>query len=480
MIWEPQEGPQELLLRCPVGDVFFGGARGGGKSDALLGDCAAHCHRHGQHANAYLIRRTYPELEELIDRAIEIYVPLGAEWLKGEKTFRFPSWGGSKIRFRYLDRDVDAMQYQGKNINYLGIDELGNFPTPSAPDRLFGALRSAHGVPALFRATGNPGGPGHEWVQERYVDPAKPMKVHAEKLPNGKLHKRVFIPSFITDNKLLLDNDPEYINRLYLVGAPWLVKAWLEGDWNARPEGHFFDTTALQYGVPPRIDRIYIGVDPATRDKDAKDRDWDDRDYTAIVVIGVDYLGRYWLLTVIREQMDTAKWTQHLFRLHAQWKATRIFIEGGPIWRATEPWLRQQMQIRGMFLPITTCNPVNDKAVRATPMQTVINAGGLWVPSDGTPWLHNFLTELSIFDPNKARKGEIHDDQVDAAAWIFLKLLDLQRSNKAEDLVVQGLGPVGKHMVQNGMLDGHAAEEILRNIDLQKTQRDSLFDPSTW
>ena len=402
-------------------------------------------------------------------------------WNKSEKTFVFPRWGGCKIRFRYLDRDVDAMQYQGKNINYIGIDELGNFPTSAAPDKLFGALRSAHGVPALFRATGNPGGPGHEWVQKRYVDPVDPMTVQKVELPNGAIHRRVFIPSFITDNKMLLENDPEYVNRLYLVGAPWLVQAWLEGDWNARPEGHFFDTTALQYGVPPpRIDRIYIGIDPATRDRDAKDREWVDRDYTAIVVVGVDSMRRYWLLDVVREQMDTAKWASHLFRLHAHYKASRIFMEGGPIWRAAEPWIRQQMELRGMFLPITVCNPVNDKATRATPMQTVINAGGLWVPADGTPWLHNYLTELSIFDPNKAKKSEIHDDQVDATSWIFLKLLSLQSSNKVEDLVVQGLGPVGKHVVENGELDGHAAEAILKQIDRDRRSSASLFDPNTW
>jgi hypothetical protein len=59
-------------------------------------------------------------------------------------------------------------------------------------------------------------------------------------LPNGKQHRYVFIPSRIEDNKLLMQNDPDYVNNLYLVGSDQLVKAWLSGDWNA-VEGAFFD-----------------------------------------------------------------------------------------------------------------------------------------------------------------------------------------------------------------------------------------------
>nr|WP_246802321.1 terminase [Rhizobium leucaenae] len=102
-------------------------------------------------------------------------------------------------------------------------------------------MRSAKGVPTQLILTGNPGGAGQHWIRQRYINPApRGMNPLVRVLPNGKQHRYVFIPSRIEDNKLLMENDPEYVNNLYLVGSEQLVKAWLEGDWNA-VEGAFFD-----------------------------------------------------------------------------------------------------------------------------------------------------------------------------------------------------------------------------------------------
>jgi hypothetical protein len=97
-------------------------------------------------------------------------------------------------------------------------------------------LRSAEGIPCHFHATGNPGGPGHGWVKQRYIDPApQGWKIIEE---NGS--KRIFIPAKLSDNKLLMENDPEYVDRLKQTGSPELVRAWLEGDWDV-VEGAFFE-----------------------------------------------------------------------------------------------------------------------------------------------------------------------------------------------------------------------------------------------
>jgi hypothetical protein len=99
--------------------------------------------------------------------------------------------------------------------------------------------------------TANPGGPGQFWIKQRYIDPAPfGMKVLRETLPNGKEHRRVFIPSKVQDNRALLTHDPEYISRLYLVGSKNLVKAWLDGDWTA-VEGAFFDCWTLRNIIAP-------------------------------------------------------------------------------------------------------------------------------------------------------------------------------------------------------------------------------------
>src|SRR5262249_25616834 len=68
-------------------------------------------------------------------------------------------------------------------------------------------------------------------------------------LPNGKVHLVAVIPSRLKDNRILMRADPEYVNRLYLVGSAQLVKAWLDGDWTAI-EGAFFDCWSERNIVP--------------------------------------------------------------------------------------------------------------------------------------------------------------------------------------------------------------------------------------
>src|SRR5262249_40413628 len=139
-------------------------------------------------------------------------------------------------RFAYLERDADAMQYTGHSYTRVYVEEIGNFPNPAPLLKLMATLRSGAGVPVGLRATGNPGGVGHHWVKQRYVDPA----------PNGgKLItdeatglKRIFIPSKV-DNNVYIDIEA-YKQRLRATGSAELVKAWLDGDWTVTL-GAFFD-----------------------------------------------------------------------------------------------------------------------------------------------------------------------------------------------------------------------------------------------
>lgn len=239
VVWAPQPGPQKALVDCPLPEIFFGGARGGGKTDGVLGKYALKAERYGSAFNALFCRRELPMLDDAIERSHEIYGPLGARWNEQKKTWRFPR--GGRLRFRPLERVADADKYQGQNVTDACVEEAGLYPDPAPIDRLNGVLRSAHGVPTQLILTGNPGGAGQLWIKHRYIDPApRGMRVLERTLPNGRKHKFVFIPSRIQDNRKLLENDPDYINRLYLVGSKELVRAWLEGDWNVIA-GAFFD-----------------------------------------------------------------------------------------------------------------------------------------------------------------------------------------------------------------------------------------------
>ena len=264
VIWEPQPGPQSALLKCPYFEVFFGGARGGGKSDGMLGDFASHAGLFGEDAIGLIIRRELTQLKELIERSRQIYGPLGAKFSIVDKMWRFPN--GARLTFAYLENDSDAESYQGHSYSRLYVEELGNFPRPDPIMKLMATVRSADPrVKVGFRATGNPGGPGHLWIKRRYIDPAvKGMKPLRSKFINPFTKQeteieRIFIPSRVSDNKYT--NNAGYIARLQMSGSPTLVKAWLEGNWD-HIEGAFFSEwnadihVIPQFIVPPHWTRF--------------------------------------------------------------------------------------------------------------------------------------------------------------------------------------------------------------------------------
>jgi hypothetical protein len=117
---------------------------------------------------------------------------------------------------------------------------------------LFGVLRSAAGVPTQLILTANPGGAGQHWIAARYglIPFPKHPQIVTRALPDGSAHKMAVIPSRITDNRILLNADPEYLKRLQMVGSAALVRAWLDGDWSAI-EGAFFDAWSPRNIVEP-------------------------------------------------------------------------------------------------------------------------------------------------------------------------------------------------------------------------------------
>ena len=195
-----------------------------------------------------MVRRERTQLIETIEAAKAIYLPLGAQYKDTDKLFTFPN--GARLRMAYLERDADAEAYQGHEYTRVYVEEIGNFPDPAPIKKMFATLRSRTGVPVGFRATGNPGGPGHTWVRSRYIDPA-PMGYQVLRDEVTGL-ERVFIPSRIQDNPTLLANDPTYVNRLKASGSPELVRAWLEGDWSVIAGAYFPEFSIDRHVIAPR------------------------------------------------------------------------------------------------------------------------------------------------------------------------------------------------------------------------------------
>lgn len=265
VVWQPQEGPQTWLVTCPIFEVFFGGARGGGKTEGSIGDWLEHANAYGRHAVGIFVRRKLTQLEEVVARFKLVSQPLGFKYREQKHEFEAPN--GARLKFRYLERDSDADEYQGHSYTRVYVEEATNFPAPAPIDKLRATLRSPTGVPVGMRLTGNPGGPGHQWVKSRYIDPSrdpltgrvafnKPGPVLTEYFQNPFAPgsalielQRVFIPSKLSDNPLLMRHDPTYVARLQQQGSAQLVKAWLEGDWDI-VLGAFFDCWGPQHVLP--------------------------------------------------------------------------------------------------------------------------------------------------------------------------------------------------------------------------------------
>lgn len=229
IVWQPTER-QSAFLACDDFEVLYGGAAGGGKSDALLID--ALCLQHGGPANqnhrAALFRRSFPELRDLIDRSLDLY-PLIVEgcstknYNQTEKVWTFPS--GAKVEFGYLNNDNDRLKYRGRAWNYIGFDELTLWPTSVCYLYLFSRCRSTdRTLPRYIRATTNPDGPGQKWVMERWGISADgketniPVDVVDEEAGIVTTIRRRFIPARLSDNphlggtgyrEALLQLDPE-------------------------------------------------------------------------------------------------------------------------------------------------------------------------------------------------------------------------------------------------------------------------------
>ena len=236
------------------------GPEAAGKSDFLLGD---YCQDVGQGSawRGVIFRRTYPELEELIDRS-QTLIPStwpGSEWFKSEKTWHFPT--GAMLRMRCLEQAEDVAKYWGHSYSWIGFDELGAWPDDRAYKQLIACLRSAQPVEAVrIRATANPGGSGHWWIRSRFIDPAPKGYVPITDIDTNMT--RVFVPSRVQDNRILMVRDPGYVDRLKGVGSPELVRAWLEGDWNLVVGAYFPEFSINKHVVEPV--ELPMSLDPVS------------------------------------------------------------------------------------------------------------------------------------------------------------------------------------------------------------------------
>lgn len=243
VVWRPQP-KQQVFMSRPEYEALYGGAAGGGKSEALVIEATRQVDI--PHYKGLIIRKTFPQLSELIDKSLKYYPKAfpNAKYNASNHTWTFPS--GAKIIFGSMHTTQAKIQYQGQAYDFIAFDELTHFTYDEYIYLTSRNRPNGSGTRCYIRATANPGGIGHGWVKDRFITAAPPMTTIWEDVvihhPDGRSEtrrqSRIFVPSTVFDNEILLQNDPDYLARL--AAMPEAERnALLYGDWDSY-SGQYF------------------------------------------------------------------------------------------------------------------------------------------------------------------------------------------------------------------------------------------------
>ena len=350
-----------------------------------------------------LFRRTYQDLAlpgAIMDRANEWLRPTAARWSEVDHRWTFPS--GATLTFGYLQSENDKYRYQGAEAQFIGFDELTQFKE-SQYRYLFSRLRRLQGssVPIRMRAATNPGGVGHEWVRQRFIEP------HDE--PD-----RVFVPARLMDNPYL--DSTEYLHSLDQLDAVTRAQL-LDGNWDVMPEGDRFKREWFGSALPERPAFLTHWC-----------RYWDKAgtegggDWTAGVLMGRAQ-GLFFVLDVVRGQWSPAQ-RNAVIRQTTQLDAQvcpryTVWTEQEPGSGGKESALATVASLAGFDVHAETVT--GSKIVRANPFAAQCEVGNVKLIAG--PWNAEYLSELCAFPDGP------HDDQCDASAGAFAKLATVQHES---------------------------------------------------
>lgn len=230
--YEPN-AKQQRFHAAGEDEVVYGGAKGGGKSCALVVEAAAYGSEYPG-AEIYLFRETYDDLEANLISEWKRKIPKQL-YTYNESKHLATMHNGTRVFFRYIRNYADAESYQGRSMDFIGVDELTKHEKRSI-QVLLSCLRSPKGYPTRFRGTCNPGGIGHAWVKSDYIESTQyGERTTTNPLSGGSI---AFIPALVYDNVVLMRNDPNYVKRLENLPEKE-KKAFLYGDWDIF-EGQYF------------------------------------------------------------------------------------------------------------------------------------------------------------------------------------------------------------------------------------------------
>lgn len=285
VVFDRPQPKQQLFFDARERFICYGGARGGGKSWCVRHKAILMALRWNG-IRILILRRTFPELRENHIKPMQtLLIPLGkaVRYKSADKSFEFRN--GSQIVFGYCAGESDVNQYQGQEYDVIFLDEATQF-TEYQFKTLTAALRGANDFPKRMYLTCNPGGVGHAWVKRLFID----REFHGQERPEDY----VFIKALPTDNKVLMEKDPEYLRMLDNL-PHGLREAWRDGNWDVFVGQYFTEwnreTHVCEPFQPSAWWRWYVTMDYGL-------------DMLAALLIGVDDAGNAYVVGEVYEGRD--------------------------------------------------------------------------------------------------------------------------------------------------------------------------------
>lgn len=364
-----------------------------------------------------------------MDRAHDWWDGTGAHWSGELHRWSFPS--GAVIQFGYLEHVGQERRYKSAEFDFVGWDELTEFGE-NQYRFLFSRLRklAISEIPSRVRSATNPGGPGHEWVKNRFHPHAGGAN---------------FVPAKLTDNPSI---DREQYRESLKHLDPVTRQQIEDGNWDVGDGGRFKKNWFRRYGrhgtgftalgrivTAEETHNRFLTCDPAATEKQiAVGGKKDDPDYT-VIGAWTFVAGQLLLLGCLRFRAEIADIADPFNAIYRATRAQKAYIEGAGIGRGPASVTKRKYPTLNVleFPP-----PTKGKLLNAANACNMAEAGRIWLPADDSCWeywdhdrsapLEDILAELTMFSGDKKRDG--HDDVVD----VFAKAANVT----AADGVAQG------------------------------------------